>query len=69
MAEISTHAATSRQNSEGFTVTIMGVKRRGSSITGHGFTRDAAMIDAKRELARHLNKAPHEISLIVDGGR
>jgi hypothetical protein len=65
---IRTYAAYSRQSSEGFKVTIQGIKAGGVAITGHGTTRDAAMMDAKRELAAHLRVAPHEVSLIVDGG-
>lgn len=66
---VAAYAATSRQSSEGFVVTVAGIRRGGQLITGHGFTRDEAIRDAKRELARHLNTAPHELSLILDGGR
>jgi len=63
------YAAHSSQSSEGFTVTIQGIRVNGQPIIGHGFTRDAATLAAKRELAAHLRKSMHDFSLIVDGGR
>lgn len=65
-----TYAATTRYSSEGVTVTIVGIRSGGHAIRGHGHTKDAAAIDAKRKLAEHLGKGRSisEISLVLDGG-
>lgn len=66
---IKTYAASSGKNRRNWVVTIIGIQAAGNPIAGEGFSRDAAARDAKLKLARHLSVAPHEISLILDGGR
>lgn len=67
MPDITNHTATVTRNARGYTVSIDRLLVRGRSITGEGFTRDAAARDAKQKLARHLNVAPHTLALIVSG--
>lgn len=67
MPRITNHTATAVRHARGYTVEINHIRLKGRAITGEGFTRDAAAVDAKRKLAQHLNVAPNTLSLIVSG--
>lgn len=61
------HPATVTQTARGYVVTVYGVRLRGQEIRGEGVNRDAAIVDAKRRLARFLNVGTHDVSLIIEG--
>lgn len=67
MPKITDHTATAARGGRGYVVTIDRLLVAGRPVTGEGFTRDAAAIDAKRKLARHLNVPTNTLSLIVSG--
>lgn len=61
------HPATVRRTERGYVVSVAGVRHRNAEISGVGVSRDAAIVDAKKQLARHLNVGVQDVSLILSG--